>query len=241
MTLLDIQEINKSFGGLKAVDNLSLKIEEGEIHGLIGPNGAGKTTVFNLITGYYPADSGKVLFKEENITGFKPNHICKKGISRTFQLTRIFRDITVLANVMVGAFLNARKEREAEKEAMDILEFVGLTSKRDFLGENLTIADRKCVELARVLATKPELILLDEPVGGLNPTETEQMVSLIKKLRDRGMTLFIVEHVMQAIMGVCDKITVINYGSKIAEGTPEEVANNKKVIEAYLGEKYEFA
>jgi len=241
MTLLDVQGISKNFGGLKAVNNLSLKVERGEIHGLIGPNGAGKTTAFNLITGFYSVDSGKILFKGEDITGNKPEEICKKGISRTFQLTKPFRDVTVLANVAVGAFCRVKKESEALKEAMDVLEFVGLTSKRYYLGENLTIADRKRLELARALATKPELVLLDEPIGGLNPVETEEMIALIKRLQQSGVTLLIVEHVMQVIMGVCNKITVVNYGSKIAEGTPKEIASDEKVIKAYLGEEYVFA
>jgi len=231
--------LNKSFGGLAAVKDVSFRIERGEILGLIGPNGAGKTTIFNLITGFLSPDSGWVEFKGERITGLKPPHkICLKNIGRTFQLVKPFKGMTVLENVMVGTFSKVKRTKEARQEALKILEFIGLSGHRDSLASSLTIADRKRLELGRALATQPELLLLDEVVAGLNPKETEEIIRIIKGISDQGVTLFIIEHVMKAIMALSHRIIVLHHGEKIAEGTPEEISKDKRVIDAYLGEEY---
>jgi branched-chain amino acid transport system ATP-binding protein len=236
--MLEVRNLTKYFGGLAAVQNLSFKVEKGQIFGLIGPNGAGKTTVFNLINGFYPPNSGEVLFRGEPITGRKPNEVCKKGIARTFQVVKPLSRMTVLENVMVSAFCRVSSIQEAREEALGALEFCGLTHRQDSLAKSLTIGDRKRLEIARAMATRPEVVLLDETAAGLNPAELDQAIALIRKIREKGVTILIVEHIMKVIMSISDRIHAINYGQTIAEGTPQEVANNKSVIEAYLGEAY---
>jgi branched-chain amino acid transport system ATP-binding protein len=240
--MLEVQNVTKTFGELYAVKNVSFKLEEGEILGLIGPNGAGKTTLFNCISGMYPLTSGKVLFKGADITGLTPDKICRTGISRTFQLVRPFLNMSALDNVIIGA-LYGRENKigmdEAHEEAMRLLKICGLEKRMDDLAKNLTMVDRKMIELARALATDPELLLIDELIAGLNEIETEEGMKTVKRIRDElGITVFWVEHVMKAIMGSVDRIVVIHHGEKIAMGTPKEISSDQKVIDAYLGEKY---
>ena len=241
MKLLEIDRLTKDFGGLRAVDKLDLTIEDGMIFGLIGPNGAGKSTAFNCIAGLYSATSGRVLYKDDDITHLKPYDVCRRGIVRTFQLVKPFPTKSVLKNVTVGGFLRSKNRNEAEEKALKVLEFVGLIDKKDVLGKSLTIADRKRLELARALATEPTLLLLDEVMAGLRPAEVEQVITIIRKINERGITIFLIEHIMQAIMSLSDLIVVIHYGKKIAEGKPEEIASNEQVIKAYLGEEYVLA
>ena len=222
MALLEIKNLNKSFGGLRAVIDFDLTIDKGEIVGLIGPNGAGKSTVFNLITGVYPPDSGHILFNGESIVNRKPYETCLKGIGRAFQVVKPFPDMTVLENTMVGAFSRVEKAGEAQVKAMEILDFVKLAPKRNLLAKNLTIADKKRLELARALGTDPSLLLLDEVMAGLNAKETEDTIALIREIRGRGITLFIIEHVMRVIMTLSDRIAIIHHGSKIAEVPPRK-------------------
>ena len=236
--MLEVKGLTKFFGGLGAVRELSFKVEKGQIFGLIGPNGAGKTTVFNLINGFYPPTSGEVLFKGEPITGLKPNAICKKGIARTFQVVKPLSRMTVLENVMASAFCRVNSIKKAQEEALKTLDFCGLTHRKDYLAKSLTIGDRKRLEITRAMATHPEVILLDETAAGLNPTELDDAIALIRKIREQGVTILIVEHIMKVIMSISDRIHAINYGQTITEGTPQEVASNKAVIEAYLGEAY---
>ena len=239
MALLAVKGLTKYFGGLRAVHDLSFEIQQGEILGLIGPNGAGKTTIFNLITGFIPPDSGQVVFQGESITGLKlPHQVCLKHIGRTFQVVRPFKDMTVLENAMVGAFARVKNAREARKRALEILTFIGLAKQRDSLASSLTIANRKRLELARALATQPELLLLDEVVAGLNPKETEEIIGIIKKISNQGITIFMIAHVMKAVMALSHRIIVLHHGEKIAGGTPLEISRDKRVIEAYLGEEY---
>jgi len=235
----EVRSLNKHFGGLVAVRDVSFQIQKGEILGLIGPNGAGKTTIFNLITGFIPPDSGQVVFQGESITGLKlPHQVCLKHIGRTFQVVRPFKDMTVLENAMVGAFTRVQNAREARKRALEILAFIGLAKHRDLLTSSLTIADRKRLELGRALATQPELLLLDEVVAGLNPKETEEIIGIIKKISNRGITIFMIAHVMKAVMALSHRIIVLHHGERIAGGTPLEISRDKRVIEAYLGEEY---
>jgi branched-chain amino acid transport system ATP-binding protein len=241
MKLLEIEQLTKNFGGLRAVDRLNLTIEDGMIFGLIGPNGAGKSTAFNCIAGLYPATSGRVTYNGDDITNLKPYDVCRRGIARTFQLVKPFSNKSVLKNVMVGGFLRTTNRDAAEQKALEVLDFVGLIDKRDALAKSLTIADRKRLEMARALATDPRLLLLDEVMAGLRPAEVEEVITIIRKINKRGITVFLIEHIMQAIMSLSNFIVVIQYGKKIAEGQPEEIASNEQVIKAYLGEEYVLA
>ncbi len=240
MHLLEGKGVTKNFGGLTAVSGVDFYVDKGEVVGLIGPNGAGKTTLFNLISASFAPKPGVITFKDMNITGIKPEKICRLGIARTFQTVKIFTNLTVLDNVRVGAFFGSNKSptpAEATKEAMELLEFVGLAKSADSPAKDLTLSNQKRLEVARALATKPELLLLDEMMAGLNQTEVQQAMDLIQQIKARGITVVMIEHVMKAIMGVCDRIIVLNYGKKIAEGTPQEIANSATVIEVYLGEQ----
>jgi len=241
MGLLEIRNATKSFGGLVALHQVDLVLEQGEILGLIGPNGAGKTTLFNLVAGVYRPDKGQILFRGEDITYLQPHQICQLGVARTFQLVKPFANLTVLDNVMVGAFNRTSSRVEARRRAQEVLTFVGLGGREEQLAKSLTTPDRKRLELARALATEPQLLLLDEVMAGLTPTESAAVVELIRKVRDSGITVFVIEHVMRAIMTLSDRIAVLHHGELIAEGTPQEVSQNERVIEAYLGEAYFFA
>jgi branched-chain amino acid transport system ATP-binding protein len=238
MALLEVIEVTKNFGGLTANDHISFAVGEGEIVGLIGPNGDGKTTLFNCITKHYPPSSGRVKFRGEDITRLAPDQICHRGIVRTFQIMRNFSGMTVLENVLVGALCRMRGVEEGREAALELLEFTGLLDKKDVLASELTVPDRKRVEVARALATKPALLLLDEAMAGLTPTETAEAVQLVGAIRDRGVTVLMVEHVMEVIMPISDRVVVLDYGQKIAEGPPSEIAQNEQVIDAYLGRDY---
>jgi branched-chain amino acid transport system ATP-binding protein len=238
MKILEINNLVKTFGGLRAVDNFNLTVEKGQIQGLIGPNGAGKSTVFNCVAGVYAPTAGEISFCGEKISAQKPWNLCKKGLARTFQIVKPFASKTVLYNVMVGSFATTSKAAEAEKKAREVLAFLHLEDKLHIRAGNLTIADRKRLEIARALATEPRLLLLDEVMAGLRPTEVDEMVAIIQRLRQNGITIFVIEHIMRAIMALSDRITVIHFGKKIAEGTPGEVATDDNVIKAYLGDEY---
>lgn len=241
MGLLELHDVTKYFVGLAAVKNLTMDVEPREIVGLIGPNGAGKTTVFNLITGYYSPNNGKIIFKGIPISGKQPFQVCHMGIGRTFQTTRPFQGITVLENVLMGAFNRNKDIREARKEAERILEMIGLSKKKDMLAKNLTIEERKRVDLGKALATKPELLLLDEVMAGLNEIEIRETILLLKRLQEEGMTLLVIEHVMSAIMALCKRIVVIHHGELISHGSPDKISTDEKVIQAYLGGGYRVA
>ena len=239
MKVLNIKNLSVSFGGLKAVDDFGLELKNGEIVGLIGPNGAGKTTIFNLLTGVYQPDSGEIVFMGKNIKNLRPYDICSQGIGRTFQVVKPFLNRTVLYNVMVGSFLWTNDIKKAEEEAIEILKFTGLINKKDLYGKNLTLPDRKRIEIARALATKPKLLLLDETMAGLNPTETIEAITLIKKIKEeKKITILLIEHIMQVVMTLSERIAVLHHGKKIAEGTPKQISTDEKVIKAYLGEEY---
>jgi branched-chain amino acid transport system ATP-binding protein len=258
MSLLEIVELKKYFGGVRAVDGVDLKVEEGEIVSVIGPNGAGKTTLFNIVTGFYDPDSGQILFGNHSIAGLKPNQITRAGISRTFQQVRLFQNMTVLENVMVGRHPRTRKglfgaifatpaerkeEAEIQRTAQECLAFFGdrfSPRVQDELAAGLSYADRRRLEVARAMATTPSLLLLDEPAAGMNPRETAGLTALIGRLRDElGYTVVVIEHDMRVVKGVSDRVIALDYGKVIAHGTYDEVANNEKVIEAYLGKKHE--
>jgi branched-chain amino acid transport system ATP-binding protein len=238
MNILDVRKMTKDFGGLRAVDALSIQIEKGEILGLIGPNGAGKSTAFNCIAGVFPPTLGEIYFNGEKINGAKPWTLCKKGLARTFQIVKPFASKSVLYNVMVGAFAKTDSTAEAEARALEVLEALNFQGQKEIRAGNLTIADRKRLEIARALATQPQILLLDEVMAGLRPAEVDEMVAVIKELRDRGITIFLIEHIMRAVMALSDRIVVIHFGKKISEGSPEEVASDENVIKAYLGDEY---
>jgi branched-chain amino acid transport system ATP-binding protein len=251
MTILAIKGVTKDFGGLRAIDQVSLEVQRGEILGLIGPNGAGKTTLFNVITGFYKPTSGRVIFKGEDVTGLKPNQIAEKGLVRTFQATTLFRENTVLENMRLGFHLEQklnfweellktsrqrRKGKEIREQTLAILDFMKLEPFKDHLAKNLPYGYQRALGVSIALATNPELLLLDEPVCGMNAEETELMMGHIRRVHEeKKVTMIIVEHDMKVIMGLSDRIAVLNYGKKITEGPPAEIQENKMVIEAYLG------
>ena len=236
--LLRIENITKKFGNLVANEDVSFAVNEHEIVSLIGPNGAGKTTLFNSISGYYPPTSGKVWFKGKDITGRPAYEICRLGITRTFQVVQTLKEMTVEENVMTGAFLHTHSRKQAQRDAAEILERTGLTEKKHVRGGSLTIIDKKRVEIARALATRPQLLMLDECMAGLNQTEIKDVMELCVHLKEEGLSLLVVEHIMEAIMPISDRIVVLNAGKKIAEGLPQEIVNNEEVIKAYLGDRY---
>jgi branched-chain amino acid transport system ATP-binding protein len=237
--ILEGKGVTKYFGGLAAVFNVDFNIKQGEVVGLIGPNGSGKTTLFNLISGALPLKSGTIHFKGNKISGLKPHQICRMGVARTFQSVKIFGNLPVLQNVMLGSYfgyMNSMQSAQVMKEASDLLEYIGLSEAIMKPAKDLTLVNQKRVEVARALATKPELLLLDELMAGLNPTEVAESINLVKRIRDSGISIFMIEHVMKAIMTVCDRIIVLHHGNTIAEGTPREISSNKTVIEVYIGE-----
>ncbi len=238
MTILQVENMTKEFGGLRAIDSLNLTIEKDQILGLIGPNGAGKSTAFNCIAGSFAPTKGEITFDGKRITGEKPWNLCKMGLARTFQIVKPFASKSVLYNVTVASFATTSSRKIAEEKAVAVLESLHFDDKKDIISGNLTIADRKRLEIAKALATEPKLLLLDEVMAGLRPNEVDEMVDILKALRNRGITIFVIEHIMRAIMALSDRIVVIQFGKKIAEGAPMEIANNEKVIKAYLGEDY---
>jgi branched-chain amino acid transport system ATP-binding protein len=240
MRILEGQGVTKLFGGLAAVSDVDFHVDQGEIVGLIGPNGAGKTTLFNLISAALPLSSGEIRFKGKRLNGLKPHQICQLGVSRTFQETKVFANMPVLQNVLVGAFFGTPARVSAAgaaSEAAQSLEFVGLSALSTTPIQDLTLANQKRVEVARALATKPELLLLDELMAGLTPTEVGEAMELVTRIRDRGITVLMVEHVMKAIMGISERVMVLHRGERIAEGTCDEISCNKTVIDIYLGEQ----
>lgn len=253
MSLLEITHLNKSFGGLNAVLDLKFRVDENELVGLIGPNGAGKTTVFNLITGVYKPDGGNIIFNGKDITGMAPYNICSDGIARTFQNIRLFNDLSVLDNVKIACHKDVqygllssivrtprffKGEEQILQDAMEYLEIFSLDDKKDELAKNLPYGEQRRLEIARGLATKPILLILDEPAAGMNPQETQELMKLIKWIRkDFNLAILLIEHDMSLVMGVCERIYVLDYGQVIAAGSPEEIRSNKRVIEAYLGEE----
>ena len=238
LPLLEVQGVTKRFGGLLANDAVSFTVKEGEILSIIGPNGAGKSTLFNCITGFYRPNAGRVSYRGKDITRFSADRICKTGIARTFQIVQIISDMTVLENAMTGAFLRSGRNRTAREKAEEVLRFTGLHEKRNAMATALTIADKKRLEVSMALATQPKLLMLDEAMAGLNATETIEAIELIKKIRDRGITLIVVEHVMEVIMSISERVVVFDSGKKIAEDSPDKIVKDPRVIEAYLGGDY---
>jgi len=236
MSLLQVNKVSRFFGGLAAVKDVSFEVRKGEIVGLIGPNGAGKTTLFNVVNGFYAPSRGEVLFKGERISGLKPHKICQRGMARTFQVVKPLQRMSVLDNVIASAFLRAANRKQADEIALETLQFTGLANDRDVISKGLPLGKRKRLEIARALATQPELLLLDESFAGLNPSELDESIGIIRRIKDRGITIMIIEHHMRVIMSISDRIVVLSYGEKLAEGTPAEIGKNPQVIEAYLGE-----
>ncbi len=240
MALLEVRQVSKSFRGLRAVHEASFEIPEGSINGLIGPHGAGKTTIFNMIAGVYAPTAGEIIFAGKPIHGLRPDQVCVAGIGRTFQIVKPFAGLSVVDNVMVGAFLHERHAAAARAAALRILERLGLGAKRDLPAASLTLPDRKRLEVARALATRPRLLLLDEAMAGLRPTECDQMVAVLRELnRADGTAILLIEHVMRAVMALARHIGVLHHGEVIARGTPEEIVRNPAVLECYLGEEAE--
>jgi len=236
--ILSGSKVSKYFGGLAALSEVDFTLYKNEILGLIGPNGAGKTTLFNLIAGVYKPDKGFICLREEKINGLRPDKICRKGIARTFQIPKPFIEMNVLENIMIGSYfgsLGKKSLKECKEKAEEVLLRVGLVNKRKVLGSQLTLVERKRLEFARALATDPIILMLDEVIAGLNPAEAMNIVELINMIRNEGISIFMIEHVMKAVMNVSDRIMVLHYGKKIAEGKPTDIASNKEVIEAYLG------
>jgi branched-chain amino acid transport system ATP-binding protein len=235
VSLLELKDVTKSFGGLQAVGNMAFSIERDDIFGLIGPNGAGKTTVFNLINGYFRPTAGEIFFKGERIDGLKPYEICRRGLARTFQVVKPLARLTVLENVMVSAFCRTDHRDEARAMALEAIAFTEMESWRDRLAGSLPLGMRKRLEMARALATKPDLLLLDESFAGLNPAEVEKTIAIVRKIHGSGVTILIIEHNMRVIMSISRRLLCMCYGERISQGTPQEVADDPRVIEAYLG------
>lgn len=238
VALLEVSKVTKRFGGLVAVHQLDMTVNNGQILGLIGPNGAGKTTLFNLIAGYYKPDEGRVIFQGKDITGLKPYQVCKRGIARTFQTTKPFMESSLVDNVVVGALMQDHNTARARKIALDIVEMLGFGELAQRAGHELTVPDRKRLEIARALATGAQLVLLDEPMAGLTPTEKAHTIKLLQRINEQGTTLVVVEHDMKAVMTLCPHIVLLDRGEKLVEGTPQEVTSNPRAITAYLGEEY---
>ncbi len=237
MTILTVENITKRFGGLVAVHDLSLSVEKGEILGMIGPNGAGKTTAFNMISGYYRPDEGRVVFDGQDVTGRRPDQICKLGLARTFQVVKPFPQLSVLDNVIVGAYNRTNDKQEARQRAQEVIQFLGMTDITHQLAGSLSVAGRKRLEIAKALATEPKMILLDEAMAGLRPVETDMMIELVRQISQQGIALLLVEHVMRVIMSLAHRIVVIHHGEMIVQGEPQAVVRDKAVIDAYLGEE----
>ncbi len=236
MNFLEVRKVSLFFGGLAAIKDVSFHVNQGEIFGLIGPNGAGKTTLFNVVNGFYKPSRGDVFFKGGKISGLKPHQICQRGLARTFQIVRPLRRMSVMDNVIASAFLRARSRKEAEEMARSVLEFTGLYDDRATVSKGLPLGKRKRLEIARALATQPDLLLLDESFAGLNPAELDVSIEIIRDIKERGITVMIIEHHMKVIMSLSDHIVVLNYGEKIADGTPQDIRRSELVVEAYLGE-----
>jgi branched-chain amino acid transport system ATP-binding protein len=240
-TLLDVESVSKRFGGLQALSSVAFSVGAGEIVGLIGPNGAGKTTLFNVVTGVYPPDGGRVVFGGEDVTGAAPHRLCKLGAARTFQVSKPFAALTVLQTVRIGALNRIPDMAGATVKALEVLELMGLAGKRDEPGKSLTVMERKRLEMARALATQPSLLLLDEVAAGLRPNEIQDMIALVRSIAAGGVSVLIIEHVLEAVMRLSARIVVLNHGEVIAQGRPDELVNDARVIEAYLGEAYSLA
>jgi len=248
MAILEIRNVSKQFGGLTALDRVSFQVESGEIRGLIGPNGAGKSTMFKNIAGFYAPTAGEILYQGQSITGMKPHTIAELGIVRTFQETTLFQELTVFENVLVGCHMRARcnlfaaifgldaaRRHAASKKVDEVLEFMGLAERRDQLASELPLGSQRALAISIALAAEPKLLLMDEPFAGMNPEETNHMMELTRRVRESGVSIVLVEHDMRAVMGLCGYLTVLNFGQLLAEGTPEEIRADKRVIEAYLG------
>ena len=239
MNLIEVKEVSKQFGGLAALTDVSFNLNIGEILGLIGPNGAGKTTIFNVINGFYPPTKGDVFLRGQKVSGLKPHVLCGLGLARTFQVVKPLQRMSTLDNVIASAFVRTNLKTKAEEIAINVLKFTNLYEDRNLISKGLPLGKRKRLEIARALATQPDIILLDESFAGLNPTEINEQIEIVKKIRtEKGITILVIEHHMKVIMSISDRIVVLNYGQKIAEGTPTEIGKNPLVIEAYLGEEH---